>query len=162
MPTGASVYSLTPSGSPSRSTVQSRGRTYSVKILGREVHTRSTTVDSNARTPARSSTGSLIDPVPAITPHDEKRILRLRQDPSVASLLDMYDTHGQLDADAFTSSPVKRSNTSPPVMEKRMSRQEKRLSSDVQSVLRVLIIGAPGYIAFESLKKYLQCQGEPD
>ncbi|EJD02298.1 MOP flippase [Fomitiporia mediterranea MF3/22] len=37
--------------------------------------------------------------------------------------------------------------------------QEERLSSDVQSVLRVLIIGAPGYIAFESLKKYLQCQG---
>lgn len=38
--------------------------------------------------------------------------------------------------------------------------QEKHLSSDVQSVLRVLIIGAPGYIAFESLKKYLQCQGD--
>ena len=38
--------------------------------------------------------------------------------------------------------------------------QERRLSSDVQSVLRVLIIGAPGYIAFESLKKYLQCQGK--
>ncbi|KAL5511233.1 ERC1_4 [Sanghuangporus vaninii] len=37
--------------------------------------------------------------------------------------------------------------------------QEERLSRDVQSVLRVLIIGAPGYIAFESLKKYLQCQG---
>ena len=37
--------------------------------------------------------------------------------------------------------------------------QEERLSRDVQSVLRILIVGAPGYIGFESLKKYLQCQG---
>ncbi|KAH8112458.1 MOP flippase [Phellopilus nigrolimitatus] len=37
--------------------------------------------------------------------------------------------------------------------------QEEKLSRDVQSILRVLIVGAPGYIAFESLKKYLQCQG---
>ncbi|KAI0632529.1 MATE efflux family protein [Trametes polyzona] len=37
--------------------------------------------------------------------------------------------------------------------------QELRLSADVQSFLRVLHLGAPGYIAFESLKKYLQCQG---
>ena len=40
--------------------------------------------------------------------------------------------------------------------------QEERLSHDVQSFLRVLIIGAPGYISFETLKKYLQCQGESD
>lgn len=37
--------------------------------------------------------------------------------------------------------------------------QEPVLASDVQSFLRLLIIGAPGYIGFESLKKYLQCQG---
>ena len=37
--------------------------------------------------------------------------------------------------------------------------QDPRLSKDVQSFLRVLITGAPGYIAFESVKKYLQCQG---
>ncbi|KAI0366659.1 MATE efflux family protein [Pilatotrama ljubarskyi] len=37
--------------------------------------------------------------------------------------------------------------------------QEERLSRDVQSFLRVLLLGAPGYIGFESLKKYLQCQG---
>lgn len=37
--------------------------------------------------------------------------------------------------------------------------QEEQLSQDVQHFLRVLIIGAPGYIAFESTKKYLQCQG---
>ncbi|KAK0217849.1 MOP flippase [Armillaria fumosa] len=37
--------------------------------------------------------------------------------------------------------------------------QPEILSNDVQRFLRVLIIGAPGYIGFESLKKYLQCQG---
>lgn len=37
--------------------------------------------------------------------------------------------------------------------------QPTHLSKDVQKFLRVLIIGAPGYIGFESLKKYLQCQG---
>ena len=37
--------------------------------------------------------------------------------------------------------------------------QPKQLSEDVQKFLRVLTIGAPGYIGFESLKKYLQCQG---
>ena len=37
--------------------------------------------------------------------------------------------------------------------------QEEQLSQDVQKFLRVLVFGAPGYIAFESMKKYLQCQG---
>ncbi|KZT00435.1 uncharacterized protein LAESUDRAFT_555337 [Laetiporus sulphureus 93-53] len=37
--------------------------------------------------------------------------------------------------------------------------QEARLSHDVQTFLRILIAGAPGYIGFESLRKYLQCQG---
>ncbi|KAG6846490.1 hypothetical protein H0H93_013659, partial [Arthromyces matolae] len=34
--------------------------------------------------------------------------------------------------------------------------QPAQLSRDVQSFLRILILGAPGYIGFESLKKYLQ------
>ncbi|KAJ7272572.1 MOP flippase [Mycena haematopus] len=37
--------------------------------------------------------------------------------------------------------------------------QPASLSRDVQAFLRVLVLGAPGYIGFESLKKYLQCQG---
>ncbi|KAF8518905.1 MATE efflux family protein [Gautieria morchelliformis] len=37
--------------------------------------------------------------------------------------------------------------------------QKDQLSYDVQAFLRVLIIGAPAYIGFESVKKYLQCQG---
>lgn len=34
-----------------------------------------------------------------------------------------------------------------------------RLCKDVQDILRMLILAAPAFIAFESLKKYLQCQG---
>ncbi len=41
----------------------------------------------------------------------------------------------------------------------RLLGQDPYLSQDVQTFLRVLVVGAPGYIAFESLKKYLQCQG---
>ncbi|CAA7265227.1 unnamed protein product [Cyclocybe aegerita] len=33
------------------------------------------------------------------------------------------------------------------------------LAREVQKFLRVLVLGAPGYVGFESLKKYLQCQG---
>lgn len=37
--------------------------------------------------------------------------------------------------------------------------QDDNLSYDTERYLRILLYGAPGYIAFESLKKYLQCQG---
>lgn len=35
-----------------------------------------------------------------------------------------------------------------------------RLCKDVQDIMRILIFSAPAFIAFESLKKYLQCQGK--
>jgi MATE family multidrug resistance protein len=37
--------------------------------------------------------------------------------------------------------------------------QDEVLSRNTQQYLRVLLLAAPGYIGFESLKKYLQCQG---
>ncbi|KAF9465957.1 MOP flippase [Collybia nuda] len=37
--------------------------------------------------------------------------------------------------------------------------QPENLSNGVQKFLRILLFGAPAYIGFESLKKYLQCQG---
>jgi hypothetical protein len=37
--------------------------------------------------------------------------------------------------------------------------QEEELSRNTQQYLRVLLLAAPGYIGFECLKKYLQCQG---
>lgn len=39
--------------------------------------------------------------------------------------------------------------------------QERYIARGTQSFLRVMILGMPAYIAFESLKKYLQCQGRP-
>lgn len=38
--------------------------------------------------------------------------------------------------------------------------QTDELSRNCQAFLRVLSFGAPGYIAFESVKKYLQVQGQ--
>ena len=38
--------------------------------------------------------------------------------------------------------------------------QPPSIARDSQTFLRILIVGAPGYIGFESLKKYLQCQGK--
>jgi hypothetical protein len=40
-----------------------------------------------------------------VTPRDQNRLRHLRQDPSVASLLDMYDSHGRLDDKAFSNTP---------------------------------------------------------
>lgn len=40
--------------------------------------------------------------------------------------------------------------------------QPEALSNGVQKFLRILLFGAPAYIGFESLKKYLQCQGMSD
>ncbi|KAH9976445.1 MATE efflux family protein [Lactifluus volemus] len=37
--------------------------------------------------------------------------------------------------------------------------QDVKLSQSTQDYLRLLLLAAPGYIGFESLKKYLQCQG---
>lgn len=37
--------------------------------------------------------------------------------------------------------------------------QDPFIARGTQSFLRLMILGMPAYIAFESLKKYLQCQG---
>lgn len=44
-------------------------------------------------------------PYAPITPRDQNRLHRLRQDPSVASLLNLYDEHGQLDSNVFSNTP---------------------------------------------------------
>ena len=51
--------------------------------------------------------GSSTNRRPTITPRDQNRLSRLRQDPSVVSLLNMYDSHGRLDNNVFSNSPVK-------------------------------------------------------
>ena len=58
-------------------------------------------------------------------------MLRLRSDPSVASLLDLYDDHGKLSSNAFSNSPP-----SSPVKEGRV--QCRRNGSTLRQLL-----GAP-------------------
>lgn len=86
--------------------------TYSVTIRSRTVHSR--TEFPNAYppmdvsfTPKRSLTDSArrrSKSVP-ITPRDNNRLLLLRQDPSVASLLNHYDDEGHLDSALFSNTP---------------------------------------------------------
>lgn len=84
--------------------------TYSVTIHSRTVHSR--TVFPNAYpdvsfTPKRSLTDSprrRSKSVP-ITPRDTSRLQALRQDPSVASLLNHYDDQGHLNSALFSNTP---------------------------------------------------------
>ncbi|KAF7793503.1 hypothetical protein EIP86_004615 [Pleurotus ostreatoroseus] len=116
-----------PAVTPTKSTssLQRRG-TYTVKVLERRLESRTEFPHANPplheglpkskstppevvnrREPVSPSPSSRFDPrtVP-ITPRDQSRILRLRQDPSVASLLNMYDDNGRIRSTAFSNSPV--------------------------------------------------------
>ncbi|KAF9218956.1 hypothetical protein BS17DRAFT_790277 [Gyrodon lividus] len=86
--------------------------TYSVTIHGRTVHSRTEFPNAyppmdRVFTPKRSLTDSArrrSKSVP-ITPRDKNRLLALRQDPSVAGLLDRYNDQGCLDSDIFSNTP---------------------------------------------------------
>ncbi|THH13541.1 hypothetical protein EW146_g6690 [Bondarzewia mesenterica] len=100
--------------SPRRAaSVQTRG-TYSVTVHDRKVE--ACTEFPNANPPINTPTRNYDYDADSmrrsrklvqISPRDQSRLYRLRQDPSVASLLDMYDSHGQLDSKAFSNSPIK-------------------------------------------------------
>ncbi|TBU37514.1 hypothetical protein BD309DRAFT_611109 [Dichomitus squalens] len=124
---------LTPS--PSLVTVAttpglSRSGTYLVKVHGRTTHSRTEFPRANppasptkahkkqvssTSEPAEHDTSDdedYVDPeqqprLKAVnfTPKDTSRLYKLRRDPSVASLLDLYDDHGCLDSNAFANSP---------------------------------------------------------
>jgi len=82
----------------------SRQPTYSVKVHPRQRHS-TTDLDGISH----------LEPLATPRPHkrdqddsgDTSHIMKLRRDPSVASLLDMYDEHGQLPSQAFSNSPTK-------------------------------------------------------
>ncbi|KAI0064026.1 hypothetical protein BV25DRAFT_1914682 [Artomyces pyxidatus] len=103
----------TPVATPSRAaSIQTRG-TYTVKVHPRTVHARTEFPNANPplETPSRSinadtETSTRPRHLPPVTPRDKSRLHTLRQDPSVASLLDMYDKHGQLDNKAFSNTPT--------------------------------------------------------
>ncbi|KIJ65630.1 hypothetical protein HYDPIDRAFT_88481 [Hydnomerulius pinastri MD-312] len=108
------INTLIPPPTASTATLGSvSGRsTYSVTIRERTVHSR--TEFPNAYppmdkifTPKRSLTDSArrrSKSVP-ITPRDKNRLLKLHQDPSVASLLNHYDDQGCLDSGVFSNTP---------------------------------------------------------
>lgn len=94
------------------STTVSQRSTYSVTVHGKVVHSRTEFPNAypptdKISTPKRSLTDSArrrSKSVP-ITPRDRNRLLTLRQDPSVASLLNHYDDKGCLDSGIFSNTP---------------------------------------------------------
>ena len=102
LPTSTASTSCLPS-------VSQRG-TYTVKVYPRTLHTRTEFPNANpgeSITPKRSQHDSLrrrSKSVP-ITPRDKSRLYGLGQDPSVVSLLHLYDEHGCLNSKVFSNSP---------------------------------------------------------
>lgn len=113
LPVNSATHTPVPTPAKSESSVQRQG-TYTVKVLGRKLEAR--TEFPNANTPLNthedrdvlqdSPLSKRANPrlVP-ITPKDQNRLLRLRQDPSVASLLTMYDNNGRISSTAFSNTP---------------------------------------------------------
>ncbi|KAL0577914.1 hypothetical protein V5O48_004079 [Marasmius crinis-equi] len=85
------------------STNITRRGTYSVKVHPREQHTPRRKEAAVSQEDMTTSQALLREP-----DGDASQLIRLRRDPSVASLLDLYDEHGQLPAQAFSDSPEKR------------------------------------------------------
>ena len=60
---------------------------------------------SNTPTTDDSALPTPVDETP-LSPEDVNRVLRLRQDPSVTSLLNIWDVSGQARTDMFINTPV--------------------------------------------------------
>lgn len=105
-----------------------RRGTYTVKVLERKLESRTEFPQANPRNDSpiaktgKQYTSDKADeesPIPArldprsvpFTPRDQSRLVRLRQDPSVASLLNMYDDKGCISSNAFSNTP----NTPAPI-----------------------------------------------
>jgi hypothetical protein len=97
---------------PSRSASVQTRRTYTVTIRDRKVEAltefpnANPSLDTPTRPPHRRDdrSGEMSTQEP-VTPKDQNRLHMLRQDPSVASLLDIYDNKGRLDGNAFSNTP---------------------------------------------------------
>ncbi|KAI0923737.1 hypothetical protein AcV5_009206 [Taiwanofungus camphoratus] len=133
------------SHSPARSTASvQRSGTYVVKVHERTLHSRTEFPNANPpllphdepRTPEqeqqdRHGSNASRPPLKEVlfTPRDEGRLLALRRDPSVASLLNMYDEQGRLDSNAFSNTPP----TPAPIHEGH--EQRKRTGSTLRQLL---------------------------
>ncbi|KAI0251814.1 hypothetical protein BJV78DRAFT_1208959 [Lactifluus subvellereus] len=132
----------TPMAPPSRSASIQTRRTYTVTVRDRKVE--ALTEFPNANPPLDTPTRPFRDGahpsgemsrLHPITPKDQNRLHILRQDPSVASLLDMYDNHGRLDSKAFSNTPSAPEKSS----SKDGAAQVKRSGSTLRQLL-----GSPG------------------
>lgn len=109
--------SQTPVPSLSRSASVQTRRTYTVTIRDRKVE--ALTEFPNANPPLDTPThpsddrSGEISNLQPVTPKDKNRLHMLRQDPSVASLLDMYDNKGCLDSKVFSNTPSATEKESP-------------------------------------------------
>ena len=120
-----------------------RSGTYTVKVLERVQHSLTEFPRANPSLPSRSNPQTphndryetddeeiypKLKEV-AFTPRDRSRMFTLRQDPSVASLLNMYDDHGCLDSAIFSNTPP----TPAPILEGRP--QNKHSGSTLRQLL---------------------------
>jgi hypothetical protein len=128
---------LTPTTQTASIASVSRRGTYTVTVHGRTHHSKTSfpLFDDDQSTPQQRP--HEIDPydipptskcTPA-TPKDQKHLLGLRSDPSVASLLNMYDEHGCLDSKVFSNSPPS------PTIAKGYRAQTKRTGSTLRQLL---------------------------
>jgi hypothetical protein len=97
---------------PSRSASVQTRRTYTVTVRDRKVEALTEFPNANPRldTPThpshhRDDLSREMSKQEPITPKDQNRLRMLRQDPSVASLLDIYDNKGRLDGNMFSNTP---------------------------------------------------------
>ena len=128
--------------SVSRSSSLQTRRTYTVTIRDRKVEASTEFPNANPPLetpprPSRDRTDSFgqMSKYPPVTPKDQNRLNVLRQDPSVASLLNMYDKEGHLDSKVFSNTPT--------ASEKGPSRDGRAQVKRSGSTLRQLL-GSPG------------------
>lgn len=126
-----------------------RSGTYTVTVHGRTIHSRTEFPNANPplndgpkekaphvdlqyydESPTKPKSHPNPKSVP-FTPRDQGRLLRLRQDPSVASLLNMYDDKGRIQSNAFSNTPP----TPAPVYEVEGREQKKRTGSTLRQLL---------------------------
>ena len=126
---GFSALDMCPTPEPQREPTPPPRTTYVVKVYERTVISRTEFPNAipNLVTPTKDrerpksvplptadpnasddeSIGPSTTKRPTITPRDQNRLMRLRQDPSVVSLLNMYDSNGQLGNKVFSNTPAK-------------------------------------------------------
>ncbi|GJE90941.1 hypothetical protein PsYK624_070880 [Phanerochaete sordida] len=115
LPSSADVVVPTPIPNPVKAECGAhRQGTYTVKVLERRLESR--TEFPNANPPMNNNGPDALEDSPLakrvnprrvpITPKDQSRLLRLRQDPSVVSLLTMYDDNGRISSTAFSNTPL--------------------------------------------------------